>query len=88
VPGAVQHSMNLRQIIFDVTRNMDISSMKDKVGALTNFGLRILFFDALNKLATKGNCTAGECARSTGDCCCSPTWNQWMQDYVEDPLPR
>jgi hypothetical protein len=27
--------------------------MKDRVGALTNFGLRILFYDALNKLETK-----------------------------------
>jgi len=53
VPGAVQHSQNLRQMIFDVTRNTDITSMKDKVGALTNFGLKILFFDALNKLETK-----------------------------------
>ena len=55
VPGAVNHSLNLRQIIFDVTRNTDITSMKDRVGALTNFGLRILFFDALNKLDTKRN---------------------------------
>jgi hypothetical protein len=55
VPGAVAHAQNLRQIIFDVTRNTDITSMKDKVGALTNFGLRILFFDALNKLETKRN---------------------------------
>jgi len=53
VPGAVGHANNLRQIIFDVTRNTDITSMKDKVGALTNFGLRILFYDALNKLETK-----------------------------------
>ena len=55
VPGAVTHSLNLRQIIFDVTRNTDITSMKDRVGTLTNFGLRILFFDALNKLDTKRN---------------------------------
>ena len=55
LPGAVTHANNLRQIIFDVTRNTDITSMKDKVGALTNFGLRILFFDALNKLETKRN---------------------------------
>lgn len=55
VPGAVNHASMIRQIIFDVTRNTDITSMKDKVGALTNFGLRILFFDALNKLDTKRN---------------------------------
>ena len=55
LPGATGHAQNLRQIIFDITRNSDIASMKDKVGALTNFGLRILFFDALNKLDTKRN---------------------------------
>ncbi len=55
IPGSVNFSQMLRQIIFDVTRNTDITSMKDRVGALTNFGLRILFFDALNKLETKRN---------------------------------
>jgi hypothetical protein len=43
----------LRQSLFDISRTVDISSMADKVGALTNFGLRVLFFDALNKLGTK-----------------------------------
>jgi hypothetical protein len=53
VPGAVGHAQNLRQTIFDVTRNTDLSSMKDKIGQLTNFGLRILFYDALSKMETK-----------------------------------
>jgi len=55
VPGAVQHSTNLRQMIFDVTRNCDITNVKDRVGMLTNFGLRVMFFDALSKLETKRN---------------------------------
>lgn len=43
----------LRQALFDVTHTVDISSMTDKVGALTNFGLRVLYQDALSKLAVK-----------------------------------
>lgn len=43
----------LRQIMFSSTRTVDISSMADKVGALTNFGLRVLFMDEMNKCRTK-----------------------------------
>jgi hypothetical protein len=43
----------LRQSLFDISRTVDVSSMADKLGALTNFGLRVLFFDAMNKLGTK-----------------------------------
>lgn len=43
----------LRQSLFDISRTVDVSSMADKLGALTNFGLRVLFFDAINKLGTK-----------------------------------
>jgi len=45
--------LNLRQSLFDITRTVDLTSMADKLGALTNFGLRVLFFDALAKLGTK-----------------------------------
>lgn len=43
----------LRQTFFDVARTVDIDSIADKLGALTNFGLRVLFMDALNKIHTK-----------------------------------
>lgn len=43
----------LRQGLFDITRTPDISSMTDKIGALTNFGLHVLWQDALAKLGTK-----------------------------------
>lgn len=43
----------LRQALFDISRTVDISSMVDKLGALTNFGLRVLFNDSLDKLGTK-----------------------------------
>lgn len=43
----------LRQAMFDISRTVDLASMKDKLGALTNFALRVLFYDALAKLDTK-----------------------------------
>jgi hypothetical protein len=42
-----------RQAFFDVTRSVDIDSMADKLGALTNFGLRVLYQDNLAKIGTK-----------------------------------
>lgn len=45
--------LTLRQAMFDVSQTVDMSSMADKVGSLTNFGLRVLFMDALAKLNTK-----------------------------------
>jgi hypothetical protein len=44
---------DLRQALFDISRTVDITSMKDRVGQLTNFGLRVLYGDALAKLNTK-----------------------------------
>lgn len=46
-------SLDLRQSIFDVAREVDISSMSDRLGALTNFGLRVLYTDAMDKNDTK-----------------------------------
>jgi hypothetical protein len=43
----------LRQAMFDVARSVDIDSLADKLGALTNFGLRVLYQDALSKLEEK-----------------------------------
>lgn len=45
--------LDLRQAIFDVARSIDTQSLADKLGALTNFGLRVLFLDALAKNHTK-----------------------------------
>jgi hypothetical protein len=44
---------DLRQGIFDVSRQVDISSITDKIGALTNFGIRVLYSDAISKTNTK-----------------------------------
>lgn len=48
-----QFAMTLRQALFDVSRTVDISSMADKLGSLTNFALRVLYQDALAKNDTK-----------------------------------
>lgn len=45
--------MQLRQSLFDISRTVDITSMSDKLGSLTNFGLRVLYTDSLAKLHTK-----------------------------------
>jgi hypothetical protein len=42
-----------RADMFDIARTSDINTVKDKIGALTNFGLRVLFKDELAKLTTK-----------------------------------
>lgn len=43
----------LRQSLFDIARMVDIDSIPDKLGALTNFGLRVLYMDTINKIGTK-----------------------------------
>jgi hypothetical protein len=48
-----QYLTTMRQALFDVTRTVDISSMSDKLGALTNFGLKVLYQDAIAKNNTK-----------------------------------
>jgi hypothetical protein len=45
--------LNLRQSLFDITRTVDITSIADKLGTLTNFGLHVLYQDAVSKLNTK-----------------------------------
>ncbi len=43
----------LRGEFMAATRTVDISTVKDQAGRLTNFGLRVLFSNALEKLDTK-----------------------------------
>jgi hypothetical protein len=43
----------LRDALFAIARSTDPHSLKDKVGQITNFGLRILYKDAIDKLNTK-----------------------------------
>ena len=46
-------AQSLRQSLFDIAREVDITSMADKIGALTNFGLRVMWADAIDKNDTK-----------------------------------
>jgi len=50
--GILSYMKLLRQSMFDRARVIDIDSMQDKVGALTNFGLRVLYQDNINLIAT------------------------------------
>jgi len=45
--------LTIRQALFDITRTVDIDSVADKLGALTNFGLKVLYNDALAKVNSK-----------------------------------
>jgi hypothetical protein len=42
-----------RRSIFSIAREIDTQTMADKLGALTNFGLKVLYTDAINKTDTK-----------------------------------
>ena len=53
LPGAMQFLQSLRESAFMLSREVDTLSMKDKVGAITNFALRVLYRDFLDKLGTK-----------------------------------
>ena len=53
IEGSLSYSHDLRQVIFDLARELDVTSMADKIGALTNFGLRVLASDSLDKCNTK-----------------------------------
>lgn len=53
ITGSLLFSRDLRQSLFDIAREVDISSITDKLGTLTNFGLRVLYSDSLSKTDTK-----------------------------------
>jgi len=47
------HYNDLQKSIFSISREVDMSSMEANLGAITNFGLRVLYTDAINKTDTK-----------------------------------
>jgi len=47
------HANDIRRDFFEIAATVDSESVKDKVGALTNFGLRVLFKNEIAKNATK-----------------------------------
>lgn len=48
-----EYRNDLKTAMFDISRTVDLSNMKDNLGQLTNFGLRVLYNDALDKMSTK-----------------------------------
>jgi len=51
--GMSNYSNGLKEDMFTIARSADPAVLKDKVGQLTNFGVRILYKDAIDKLKTK-----------------------------------
>ncbi len=51
--GSMEYLRMLRQAMFDIARVVDIDSLEDKLGAMTNFALRVLYQDNINMIATK-----------------------------------
>jgi hypothetical protein len=51
--GAIQILDYLGKSIMDNMDAVNLSNMKDKIGQITNFALRVLFYDALGKMQTK-----------------------------------
>lgn len=43
----------LRESFWDIGRGLDISTLRDRIGQLTNFGLKVLANEALSKLSDK-----------------------------------
>lgn len=50
--ASMEYLTMLRQAFFACGRVVDIDSINDKLGTLTNFGLRVLYADNLNLIAT------------------------------------
>jgi len=53
LPGAMMFLQSIRQNAFDLAREVDTNTIKDKVGQITNFVMRVLYRDTLEKLGTK-----------------------------------
>lgn len=51
--AAREFGKDLREAVFTITRTTDPATIKDKAGALTNVGLKLMFKDELHKTYTK-----------------------------------
>jgi len=51
--GSLAYQQFLKRELFNITRTVDIESVYDKIGSLTNFGLKVLYQDMLAKIKTK-----------------------------------
>jgi len=53
LPAVFNFFTIIREAFWTIGREADPSTFKEKIGNVTNFGLRVLFLDALNKLGQK-----------------------------------
>lgn len=53
ISGAMGYMDTIKREIYNQTRTVDIDSLADKLGQLTNFGLRVLYQDMVAKTETK-----------------------------------
>ena len=53
ITGSREFMNDLRRDLYDVMRVVDISTIKDKLGQLTNYSARLLYSDMLTKIQTK-----------------------------------
>ncbi len=53
LPAVQNHLGMLRQAMFDMARVVDTDTLADKLGTLTNFGLKVLYQDNLAMIGTK-----------------------------------
>jgi hypothetical protein len=51
--GSLAYQQFLKRELFNITRTVDIESIYDKIGTLTNFGLKVMYQDMLAKINTK-----------------------------------
>jgi hypothetical protein len=51
--GSLAYQQFIKKSLFDITRTVDLESLNDKLGSLTNFGLKVLYQDMIAKLNTK-----------------------------------
>lgn len=51
--SSMEFAANVRHTLFDITRTVDLDSLEDKLGQVTNFGLRVLYQDNMSKVQTK-----------------------------------
>jgi len=81
----------IREAFWTIGREADPAVFKEKIGNVTNFGLRVLYLDALNKLGQKRS-TYGTAFKKLGESLLFLSNNEEFENYTlvthwSDPLP-
>jgi len=51
--GSLAFQMFIKKSLFAITRTVDLDTLQDKIGSLTNFGLKVIYQDMIAKINTK-----------------------------------